>query len=334
MIIIPYINWCAFLTVNAIYDYEIRQTLYILTSLFFAQILLNTLSAVLSAFQETAVVSVLGLLGQIFVLLILLGVRYFKDPSLAVLCFSFMGAPVLVMCGATIYLYHGRLCTVAPSIRYFNKNCIYSLCDMGLKFFLIQLQVIVLFQSTNIIIAHLANQEVVAQYNIAYKYIGAAEMLLVIFITPLWPAFTEAFARKDFNWMRSVYKKFSILYLYFLLLIILMIVFSPIVYHVWLGNKIEIPVSMTIFIGIYMVVRCWDSIQVYMLNGIGDIKMQMYVTLIGLIAHIPLSFIIGKYMGALGVTCSMTIIVAIYSLVFTVKLRKIIFHAVQKTTAV
>lgn len=61
-----------------------------------------------------------------------------------------------------------------------------------------------------------------------------------------------------------------------------------------------------------------------MINGIGAIKLQTYVVLIGLLLHIPLSFFIGKYIGAYGVVSSMLIINCIYALLFTVQIRRIL----------
>lgn len=79
---------------------------------------------------------------------------------------------------------------------------------------------------------------------------------------------------------------------------------------------------MTVLIGIYTIVHSWDIIQVNMINGVGAIKLQTYITLIGLIVHIPLSLFLGRYVSCYGVIISMIVINMIYSTTFTIQIRK------------
>lgn len=326
LILIPYIDWCSFMNINMSYQEEIERVLYVIIAFFFLQMILNTLGVVVAAFQKTALSSLFTLLGQLLALIIIFCLTKLCPPSLVALCIAFMGAPVIVLSIASIFMYKSRFKVVAPSITYFDKLYVKDLFGIGVKFFIIQIQIIILFQSTNILISHLANPEVVAQYNTAYKYITSAEMILVIILTPIWPSFTEAYAKKDFVWMKSIYKKLRKVYLFIIFLILFMIICSPWIYKIWLGEKLFIPLEMSIAIGIYTLIHSWDSLQVYMINGIGSIKLQMYLTLIGSVIHIPLSFFLSQYLGALGVIYSMSIIVFVYSIIFTIQLRKIIYN--------
>ena len=61
-----------------------------------------------------------------------------------------------------------------------------------------------------------------------------------------------------------------------------------------------------------------------LINGIGSIKLQTYVTLIGLLFHIPMSLFLGKHIGATGVVVSMAVITVIYSFFFTMQINKIL----------
>ena len=108
------------------------------------------------------------------------------------------------------------------------------------------------------------------------------------------------------------------------IVITLIVITSPILYKIWIGDKVEIPLLLTITIAIYTLVHCWDSLQIILINGVGCVKLQTYVILIGLILHIPLSLLIGKYIGIYGVIASKTLITAIYACFFTKQIRKII----------
>ena len=73
-----------------------------------------------------------------------------------------------------------------------------------------------------------------------------------------------------------------------------------------------------------MIISTWNSLQVQLINGIGSIKLQTYITFIGLTLHIPLSLLLGNKMGAIGVICSMCIINIIYATVFSIQIHKIL----------
>lgn len=82
--------------------------------------------------------------------------------------------------------------------------------------------------------------------------------------------------------------------------------------------------ALTTAIAIYTLIYCWDSLQVLLINGIGTVKLQTYVVIIGLILHIPLSLLLGKFLGAIGVVTSMSIINIIYCIFFTAQIRKLL----------
>ena len=103
-----------------------------------------------------------------------------------------------------------------------------------------------------------------------------------------------------------------------------MVIISPIAYKIWIGNRATIPFAMTSLVAIYIIIHNWDALQVYLINGTGCIKLQTYVTMIGLTCHIPFSYFLGRYIGGYGVVCSMIIINFIYVVFFTTQIRKIL----------
>ena len=206
-----------------------------------------------------------------------------------------------------------------------------DLFGLGARFFIIQIQLIVVFQCTNVLISNLSGPNEVTAYNIAYKYVSVASMVLSLIVGPMWPAFTDAYTRKDYPWMCRVYRQLRKFGLVVAAVIILMVAASPVVYYFWIGEKAEIPFAMTALIGLFMLVNSWNIIHTNLINGIGTIKLQTRVTIIGLLCHIPFSFFLGNWIGYYGVIVSMICINALYATVFTIQLNKIIN---QKATGI
>lgn len=321
---VPFVDWSSFLNVDAVYNDEITRAMHILVACFCLQMIVNVLTAVIAAFQKVALSSAFPVLGNFLSLIAVFLLTKLCPPSLVALACTISVFPILVVIMASFILYSNKFKAIAPSIRTINQSYIGELFGLGYKFFLIQIQVVVLYQSTNILISNVAGPNEVTYYNIAYKYLGIAMMIYNIFLFPLWPAFTDAYTKKDYTWMKNIYKKMSMVFLVSAIAVIIMILFSPFVYSIWIGDEVSIPITMTITVGIYMIVHSWDSLQVNMINGIGAVKLQTYVTTIGLFIHIPLSLCLGKYVGAVGVLCSMILINLIYSSVFTLQINKLL----------
>lgn len=323
-LLIPHIDWASFLNVNSIYNDEIIRTLYVLAGCFCLQMIVNVLTAVVAAYQKTALSSAFPVIGNFLSLIAIFLLTKLCPPSLVVLAFAISMMPIVVLFMASVFLFSKKFKAVCPSIKSIDRVYIKDLFGLGAKFFLIQIQVVILYQCTNILISNVSGPDEVTSYNIAYKYLGIAMMIYSIILTPLWPAFTDAYAKKDFMWMKAIYKKMSKVFILSALIMVIMVLCSSIVYHLWIGDKANIPLVMTICVAIYMIIHSWDSLQVQLINGIGAIKLQTYVTLIGLILHIPLSLYLGKHIGAVGVVCSMIFINVLYTCFFTLQVMKLL----------
>jgi len=116
----------------------------------------------------------------------------------------------------------------------------------------------------------------------------------------------------------------TLVFISFCICIFILVAISPIIYKLWIGEKIDIPFVLTASIAIYTLIHCWNSLQVMLINGVGTVKLQTYVVLVGLIAHVPLSLLLGKYIGYLGVIVSMSIINILYAFFFTTQIHKIL----------
>ena len=323
---VPHIDWPYWLKVDAGYLPEIQSTLYILLGCFCLQMITNVLGAVVAAFQQVALSSLFPVIGNVASVAIIYVLTKTAPPSLMYLALAISIVPIVVVVVASAVLYSGAYRRVAPALGYFDKREIGSLFSLGGKFFLLQVQVVVLYQTTNFLISFVSSPATVTAYNIAYRYIGVAMMVFMIVLQPLWPAVTDAYTKGDFAWMKRVYRKMSLLYLLSSLAIVLLLLVSPLVYKVWIGGKAEVPFIMTAVVAIYVIVHTWDSLQVYIINGTGHIKLQVYVTLFGLIAHVPMSLLFGKYLGlgGLGVVLSMIVVNIVYASCFTLQINKLL----------
>ena len=324
IVVSPWIDWCSILNVDPSNQEVILKTMQVLFVFMALQMIVNVFVTIVAAYQKTALSSLFAVIGQVCSLCIIGMMTLFVKPSLLNLAFSYSLMPIVIVLVASIIYFKTSMKEVAPSIKSINTAYIKDLWGLGIKFFIIQLQMIVLYQATNILISHIAGPESVTQYNISYKLLNIVVMVYTIILNPLWPAFTDAYTKEDYIWMKNIYSKMQKLYGVLCALVALIVILSPYIIKLWVRDMVTVPFTLTISIAIYTLLHCWVSLQAILINGTGKVTLQSYIILIGLVFHIPLSLFLGQYIGVLGVVASMSVINLIYASVFTTQIRKIL----------
>jgi len=322
--LIPLINWSSLLNVSVQYEEQIRNVMYILIAFAGIQIILGVLTSVVAAFQMVAFSNSFYVIGNVLSLIIIFVFSKTIPPSLLALVFSLGAMPLLVLFFSSILLYNSKFRRVSPNIHYVKIKYARDLFNLGYKFFIINIQVVILYQSTNILISNVSSPNEVTVYNIAYKLLSSAMMFYSIISGPLWPAYTDAYVKKDYTWMEKVHSKMLRILMLSILLIILVCIFSTPIYQIWIGDKVHIPFEMTILVAIYISICCWESLNGSMIGGMGKLKLSSILAMFGMILHIPLSLLLGNYIGAYGVIISLIFINFIYVFTGHIQLRKIL----------
>ena len=199
-----------------------------------------------------------------------------------------------------------------------------NLLNLGIKFFIINIQAVVLYQTTNVLISYVSSPIQVTYYNIAFRYLNVAMMFYTIITAPLWPAYTDAYARNDFEWMQRIRRKMTKILLLSVLGCLLMIAVSEPVYQLWIGDEVAVPMSMTLVVGAYVVVYCWMTLNGTLIVGIGKVYLETIVVFVGMLVHVPLALGLSQVMGAYGVIISMTVVTLCYAVIFHVQVNKIL----------
>jgi O-antigen/teichoic acid export membrane protein len=95
-----------------------------------------------------------------------------------------------------------------------------------------------------------------------------------------------------------------------------MLIFSNFVFELWIGKEIKVPIRISAVMAIYVIINGWCGIFSQFLNGVGKIKLQLYLGISGALINIPLAVILGKHLGIHGVvlaTCFIGAVSAVWS---------------------
>ena len=213
---------------------------------------------------------------------------------------------------------------LAPSFKFFKRNYLKDLLSLSVMFFVLQIASIVLFALSNLLISNMFGPDQVTPYNIAYRYFSLIPMVFNMLITPMWSAATDAYTKKDFEWIKkSNYTIVKLLAIFGVLLSVMVLV-SGIVYHIWVGDSIEIPIIMSIFMALYTMILLWSLSYSYFLNGIGRLKLQMICTIAAAICFYPVCHFFGSLYGVVGILIGMCIVNFPGAVINTMQFYKVI----------
>lgn len=121
-------------------------------------------------------------------------------------------------------------------------------------------------------------------------------MIFSIVVTPFWSAYTDAHAKGDLVWIKKSINRLSQTWILIFAMVIVMLLASQDFYKFWVGNDLQIPILLSILMGIFAIISTWNNIFAAFLNGLGKIKLQIYYSLFGMIINIPLSVFFAKSM--------------------------------------
>jgi len=320
----PLLNWTKILNTPPEMAKELSLLALIVFVFFCIQFILKLITTVMTANQEPAKASFFNVLGSIFSLVVIFILTKTTKGNLVYLGTALGFTPLLVLTASSIWFYKNEYKRVAPSFKYVKFNYARDLMTLGLKFFIIQIASVVIYQTSNIIIAQLFGPAQVTPFNIAYKYFSIIPMGFGIIMMPFWSAFTEAWIKRDIGWIKNTMNKLTMIWGIFSLTAVIMLLFSNIIYRLWVGKEIVVPVSISVVMAIYVITNAWCGIFSNFLNGVGKIKLQLYSGTIGAILNIPVSIFLAKYLGIYGVILSTTILGIASGIWSPIQYRKLI----------
>lgn len=297
-----YIPWQKIFN-TSIESTQIAQVVLITSIAIAVKLVIDIVSYVLFAIQESGIVSLISLLSNILVLAGTYQLTLISESDLLYLGIITAVSPILVSLVASIILYSGKLKIYKPSWKLADFKYAKGLLSLGYKFFVIQMTVIVIFYSDNLVITQLFGPSEVTDYNVAYRYFNVINTIFAIVITPYWSAFTEAYMKKDIEWMKKTYSYLQQIWIGFVIIILLMIIVAQPIYHLWIGDRVHIPTITNICMGLFVIISCWNNVTVSVINGTGKVKLQLYFSIITAVVNIPLAIFLGKMLnlGSAGV---------------------------------
>lgn len=312
----PLFDWRSILSIPASMAENMQSLVLIVFSAFCCQFVIQLINIVLTATHEPALSGLISFLGQLALLISVLILKYTVPGNLHLLVAVLTAVPLLVLLIASVVLYAGKLKRMAPSIKSVDFSYARDILQVGGSFFFIQIGALVLFQTDNIIITKLLGPQAVSEFNVAYKLFATVNMVFVIIVTPYWSAFTDAYTKHDFAWMRRNMNLMRKIWLLLSGMTLLLLFFAPWIFRLWLGHTLTVAPALSVAIAVYVVIYMWQTLHVFFLNGLGKIRLQLIWVTLSALVNIPLAIWLGKSWGNAGIISANTAVFFLMGILF------------------
>lgn len=321
----PLINWNKILNVET----QVTSTLGLVALVTFAffciTFVLKLIQSIFLADQRPAYVGFFDLMANFISLAIILVLINVTSGSLLALAIAMGIAPVIVLTFCNFYFFSSRYRNIAPSLKYIDRSHFTSLSSLGFKFFLVGITGLVIFSTDNLIIVQIFGPSEVPAYQVAFKYFGLITSVFSIIAVPFWSAYTDANTKGDSNWIMATNKKLKLIWLGLFIVSLFMLTVSKWFYHFWVP-EIPVPFILSVAMCIYVLALSWGNIFVMYINGVGKVRLQVIISIIGAIVNIPLSIFFAKnlQLGTAGIIMASTICIGFGPLIAPIQFKKLI----------
>ena len=125
----------------------------------------------------------------------------------------------------------------------------------------------------------------------AYKLFGIISILFSLISQPFWTAYTEAWALRDMDWIKNTIAKVFKLWLGVIIIGLFILLCSPIIYKIWIGDRVEIPFTVSFAIFAYFISHTYGGVYNIFINGVGKIRLQVLCLVVVASLYIPLVYL-------------------------------------------
>ena len=287
--IVPFINWQKAL--NTSVGSNVLDKILLITLIGIAlQFFFKLVTSILMALRKNVVANALPIITNLLILLFLLSpVSGDDEEKFVLLAVVYSVATILPLLVSTGCLFCGPLKHIRPSWKYWDTQMAKSVLKVGGGFFAIQLGLLVLNSTNQVLINLLFGGEAVVDYTLYYRLYSMAAMIFTLFTQPVWSEITVRYAKGDLQWIRKIYR-----FMIFIAEVIsggclLVTGLLPFIFQMWLGENIVASRWIGLIFSVWSIVEVFTYAGTCIANGMTKLKCQMVFTLGAAVAKIPVT---------------------------------------------
>jgi O-antigen/teichoic acid export membrane protein len=235
-----------------------------------AQIISGVVDSALAGYQEQVFTNIGSMASNILSIAMLIVVCRFY-PSISNVIIVLYGLPTLSRVTNLVGLLYRRSYLIQGFLQ--SARGRYAvLLNVGMAFWAIQLGSLVEQHGGTYMLSHLSSTQETNLFAIVYKTLSLVGSVNIVVTQPLWPAFTDAIARRDFEWIDRAYRRIRrALTLFSCIVAVFMAVLGPWAFHEFVHVETVDSRALFVVLGAYFVANVWTHLYYVTMMGMPGI---------------------------------------------------------------
>ncbi|MGV8934011.1 MAG: lipopolysaccharide biosynthesis protein [Gallionellaceae bacterium] len=194
----------------------------------------------------------------------------YVEAGLPWLVFAMLGGPTLAMLFNWLELFCSSRKWLLPRLSTFDWAASRKVAGTGVFFLILQVMTLIGSASDNLVIAQILGASAVSVYAVTQK-LFTATMIAQYFIAPLWPAFGEALARKDYTWAKkTLYRALKLSFALSAVTAVPLFLFGKEIIYYWVGAELIPTNSLLAGFAVFVFLASYGGVMSTFLNN-GDL---------------------------------------------------------------
>jgi len=280
--------------------HEAGPVLLVILFCFFLNLPLGAVRGTQTGMQNAFVTNLWSILGTVLSLIALMAAIHLH-AGLPILAFCLSGPPILALVFNCIELFGFSHPELLPSLSAFSSKSLSLLLRTGMMFFLLQLGFTIGMQTDNIVIAQILGASSVADYAVQFRLFSFVNALLIVASGSMWPAYADAMARSDGDWIRRSFLRVTLYGMAITAAASLILVSTGNrILALWVGPQMHASAALLIILGVQCIIYAYLQPINFLLNGIGKFKVQVQCAIGMAVLNLALSIFLVRHYGIIG----------------------------------
>lgn len=297
-----YVPWSELFDLHsALLAHETSRAMAAAFVVFLASMPTGLVVKVLGGYQELHIANFFAAGGGILSLIVVLLVVAIHG-GLPLLVGGYAGAMVAANFACLLWVCFIRKPWIKPlpgrvNVRYFRK-----IFGSGAQFFAIQIAGLIVFSTDNLIISHYLSPSQVTPYSITWRLVNYIAIAQTFLFPALWPAYSEAYANGQIDWIRQTYGRIRTLTI--LLLATgcgLMALLGRLIIRIWAGPAAVPSETLVCLMCVWIIIYAITTNQSCLMGATFRTGKQATVAVLAAVLNLTLSILWVRSMGSTGV---------------------------------
>lgn len=302
-----FIPWSSIFRVTTMSSHELASACALALTFFIVGLPLSVQYSIYTAYQDGFLSNVWGIVSNICGLVALVIVTRIHG-GLPQLVLALFGTRTVLGCMNLCYMFlkHYRWLMPVPSAVHWS--CVRRLLKLGMKYVVTQLGALGIYQSQPMIITQILGPSAVIIFVIAQKVITLPLDMVYMTTAPFVPAFGEAKARNDWQWIKRAYRNATLASVVIGVPVMLLIaVFAKPLIRVWAGPAAVPDTGLIFWLSAYNLFGLLIMVTGQLLIGLERVNALAVSLVLCAMVTIGLGIGFGRGIGLSGVAMAMAV---------------------------